>query len=291
MPYKKVGDIILVPLVDIYVDTRFNCRGWFAPQEVYSLGQAIREEGLLQPLTIQPMDDVDEKEQPSEGAWAFRLLAGHRRYMAMDKWTSMTEAPCIVKPGLSYHQARVLNFTDNLQRHDLNVLQEAHSLESTWPDYDVNTIAKLIGKPKRWVKARKSLIHLPDYVQRRAALPQGGLTDKEIEILADVLPERVEPVFQQLVAGTYGYRPRTSRAGGGWTGRPRGKQEINAMIGLLFKSRSFSELSDTERDYITSTLAWVTKGIDSVEFMENRLGYPADCVIVDSNDRVTGFKD
>ena len=203
----------------------------------------------------------------------------------------MAKAPCIVKYGLSYHQAHVLNFTENLQRHDLNVLQEAQSLDSTWPDYDVNTIAKLIGQPKRWVKARKSLISLPDYVQRRAALPHGGLTDKDIEILADLPSERVEPVFQQLVAGTYGYRPRTSRVGGGgWTGRPRGKQEINAMIGLLFKSHGFSELSDAERDYITSTLAWITKGINSIEFMEKRLGYPADCVIVDSNDRVTGFK-
>jgi hypothetical protein len=50
-------------------------------------------------------------------------------------------------------------------------------------------------------------------------------------------------------------------------------------------------MSDEDRNLVASTLSWVMKGIKSQEFLENRLDYPRESVIVDKNDKVTGFRD
>ena len=76
-----------------------------------------------------------------------------------------------------------------------------------------------------------------------------------------------------------------------WRKRPRGKKEIKNMITLLYMSHKWASLSAEDRNCVLSTLAWVMKGIDTTEFMENRLDYPEGCVMVDENDKVVGFKD
>jgi len=289
--YEVAGEIIWVPLLDIYVDPEFNCRGQFAPQEVYELGQSITAEGQRMPLLIQPIEDVPNDERPDPCAWSFRLIAGNRRYTAIDNWTAEDRAKCIVEKGLSPQQSRALNFTENLQRKDLNMVEEALALERTWPVEDIKDIARMIGKPKRWVKSRFDLLALPGYIQKSVAQNKGGLSQYDVERLAGLPPNQIESVFQVIIAtkgtsqkpcGVRGYR---------WGNRPRGKDEIKKTIGIIYKSYEWACLSVEDRKIITSTLAWVMKEIESPEFLENRLGYPSRCVLVDKLDKIIGFKD
>lgn len=290
MDYEVAGNILWVPLLDIFVDPEFNCRGQFTSQEVYTLGQNIASEGQLAPLIIQPIEDVPPDEQPTPCAWKFRLIAGHRRYMAIDKWTPNDKAKCIVETGLSRQQARALNFTENLQRKDLNMLEEALALRETWPTDEIKDIAKIIGKPKKWIQSRFDLLHLPSYVQEKARL--GTLTQYDVEALAKAPPNKIEPLFQEIVTtkGT-SKKPKGTKGGYRWKDRPRGKMEIEKTIGILMKWGKLSGLSSEEMGYVTSALSWVMKGIESKEFLESRLGFPGDCVIVDENDKVIGLKD
>ncbi len=284
--YEVVGNIYLIPLLDIFVDSDFNCRGQFNPQEVHDLGKDITKQGQLVPLIIQPINDVPDNERPEPCAWQFRLIAGHRRYMALDYWTTQTHAKCCIETGLTKDQARVLNFTENLKREDLNILEEAQGLNESWPSYEIKDIARLVGESKRWVQVRLDLLRLPDYVQRKAAT--GQISQYDIETLASLEPDQIEPTFQNLIStqGQKGHLP-VVKGRQPWRNRPRGKIEIGEMISFLYAHHRFSNLSEDGRDFITSTLAWVSKGIDSREFLENRLGFPAGCVIVDSNDKVT----
>lgn len=288
--YEIVGNIILVPLLDIYLDPEFNCRGCFTPQEVHGLGQTIKQEGQVDPLIIQPIEDMLDKERPSPCPWKFRLIAGHRRHIAMENWTDLKKAKCVIELGLSHQQARALNFTENLQRKDLNILEEAEALLNTWPDYEIKTIARLIGKPKKWVAVRLDLLTLPDYVQKKAAA--GHLSQYSIEMLAELHPKDIELVYQELVTtkGKPGQTP-VRKGKQRWRSRPRGKIEIGKMVDLLYQHQRFSNLTDESQDYVIAALVWVTKHIKSKEFLEARLGFPEDCVIVDKNDQVTGFKD
>lgn len=286
MDYEVAGNVLWVPLIDIFVDPDFNCRGQFQPQEVHDLGQDIKKQGQLVPLIIQPIEDVPDNERPDPCAWPFRLVAGHRRYMAIDYWTPETRAKCCIEEGLAGKQAHALNLIENLKRDDLNMLQEAHGLVETWPGYEVKDIARFTGESKKWVKIRLSLLDLPDYVQRKAA--SGQLSAYDVETLARVPTEQIEITFQNILTnkGKRGRRP-VARGRQPWLNRSRGKEDIQAMIAYLSANHPVSNLSDESRDFINSTLAWVAKGIDSREFLEDRLGFPPGYAIIDEKDKVS----
>lgn len=287
--YEVAGSIIWVPLTDIYVDFDFNCRGRFISQEVYELGQSINSEGQKMPILIQPIKDVPKDERPGDD-YQFRLVAGHRRYTAIDAWTPEDRIKCIVEKGLTKQQAYTLNFTENLQRQDLNMVEEAKALMRNWPNWQVRDIATAVGKPRRWVKARLDLLMLPEYVQKRASLLKGGLTQFEVEILAEVPPDAVEQTFQKIVTkqGKIRYTPKSKQA---WRSRPRIKKEVEGLIYFLYRTHYWAGLSIKDRDFVASTLSWVIKGISSKEFMEERLAYPENSVIIDEDDKITGFQD
>lgn len=286
MDYEVAGDILWVPLMDIFVDPEFNCRGRFQPQEVHDLGQDIKKQGQIAPLIIQPIKDVPDNERPDPCDWFFRLVAGHRRYMAIDYWTSETRAKCCIERGLTGKQAHALNLVENLKRHDLNMLQEAHGIVETWPGYEIKDIAHLVGEPKRWVETRLSLLDLPDYVQQKAA--SGQLSQYDIRILASVPVDQIELMFQKIITtkGKRGQRSVT-RSKQPWRNRSRGKEEIQAMISFLSANHPLSNLSDDNRDSVNSALAWTGKGLTSQEFLEDRLGFPPGYAIIDETDKVS----
>jgi len=292
-PYEVAGEFLWIPLTHIWANEAFNCRGGIRPTEVYELGQSINQEGQKMPLLVQPIGDVPHDEQPDVPGWDFRLIAGFRRYMAVDVWTSLKKVKCIVEFGLTKQQAHALNFTENLQREDLNMLQEAISLERTWAGENIIDVARYIGKPKRWVKSRFDLLELPEYVQRKAALPakQGGLSQYDIEELAALPPSRVEPAFQKIVTRGRRDKPTQIRGNQRWKNRPRGKKQLHTTLGLLMKARLLTPINDDCMKCVASTIAWMTKDIDSVEFFEKRLGFPEGSCIINETGHLVGFQD
>lgn len=288
--YEVVGSVYLVPLIHIYVDHAFNCRGHFTHAQVFDLARDIEENGQLVPLVIQPMEDVPPEERPDPCFWPYRLIAGHRRYVGIDAWTPLETAKCTIEYGLSRLRARALNFTENLQRKDLNLLEEAQGLRNTWGDEEIKDVSRWVRKPKRWVQIRRDLMRMPEYVQKKAAA--GTLSEYDIETLAGVPDNQLEEVYQKLVVSK---RKKNSapvvKGRQGWRNRSRGKKEANKTISFLSKNYEFAGLSAREKDLVLSTIAWMARGIDSKEFLENRLAFPDDCVTIDDVDKIVRIKD
>lgn len=287
--YKIVGSVYQIPLCNIYVDPVFNCRGVFTASQVFSLAQDIKDNGQMVPLVIQPMDDVPTEEMPDPCHWKFRLVAGHRRYMAVDVWTNIDTVNCTIECGLSRMRAHALNFTENLQRKDLNLLEEAQGLLNTWGTEPIRDVARWVKQSKRWVQIRRDLLTMPEYVQTKAAA--GRLDADDIEILSQVAPEQIEGVYQKIITSKGKKRKKTrlpaykKRAT-----RTRTKTEANRTIVFLSKYYELA-LTPRERDIIQSTIAWMARGINSKEFLEERLDFPEDCVTIDDEDKITGIKD
>ncbi len=171
-PFDR-NSIYDVDMTAILADPKFNCRGPINPSEVQELAKDIRDKGgLLQPVVIQPWK-VEGKPNIK-----FRLIAGFRRYTAHQVNMSETIA-CVVKEGMSEIDARVMNLSENIQRTNLNLLQEAEGLEVLKDrGLDQGTIAKKIGKSRGWVQERYYLLELPKEIQLEAAA--GNLTLKNI---------------------------------------------------------------------------------------------------------------
>ena len=160
-------DAYAYPIEEILCDDMFNCRGWFPQESVEELAGDIKVNGLLVPIIIQPWT------QPP-----YRCVAGNRR-LAACKLNGETTIAAYLKTGLTEHQAKLLNFTENLQRKDLNMLQEARTLPVLYPKgITVMVAAKELGKGTKWVQARKRLLEMPEAVQLQAAA--GNLSELDI---------------------------------------------------------------------------------------------------------------
>lgn len=166
---KRVYDI---PMSAILADSRFNCRGHIDPTDVMELARDIRDRGLDTPVAVQPWT------VPGKSEIKFRLMAGYRRHLA-HKINRAATIPALVKEHFSDIDARVLNLTENIQRKDLNILQEARAIEHLKDaELGQEEIGRRIGKSRGWVQDRVYLLELPDEIQEEAA--SGVIGTKEI---------------------------------------------------------------------------------------------------------------
>lgn len=183
---KSLDQIYQIPIKDIFVDDNFNSRGHVTFSDVVDLQRNIDLNGLLQPVAVQPYD----KKPP----YKYRLIIGHRRLAAikMMKWETI---PATIKEGLSETDAFALNFIENVDRQDLNMVQEAKAIHrfiiAGWTQKE---IGKKIGKSTGWVNIRCRLLELDQLIQNEAAA--GVLTQEQVKDIAG-LPSK-ERQFQAI---------------------------------------------------------------------------------------------
>ena len=171
-------DVFSLPVSQIYYDADFNCRGQFTLQSVEDLAKSIKGIGLQFPVVVQPVEEIKGFEHED---FRWRLIAGHRRFRAVTTFLKWTEIPATVWNGLSERQARLFNFTENLERQDLNVLEEARVLGRLFPKgAPIREAARELKRDTRWVHARFRLLKLPEPVQVKVAAGTLSLVDVEV---------------------------------------------------------------------------------------------------------------
>ena len=113
-------DAFALPLSRIYYDADFNCRARFTLQSVSDLAESIRLrgggielKGLDCPVVVQPIADMAGRKPAGVD---YRLIAGHRRFKAIEVFLKWSSIPAMIRAGLSDHEARMLNFVENLER-------------------------------------------------------------------------------------------------------------------------------------------------------------------------------
>lgn len=171
-----------IDLDDIYADESFNCRGTINPLDVNELMMSIKQQGLIQPISVQPYNEHGKK---------YRVLCGHRRFTAFYFLASapggdaFKKIAAIVHENLSVDDATFINFTENLNRKDLTIGQEAETIKNLLAKgFTYQEIAKKVGKSYGWVQVRVDLLTLPTDVQREANI--GVYTQDQIKSLASI---------------------------------------------------------------------------------------------------------
>jgi ParB/RepB/Spo0J family partition protein len=167
-----------IPVKAIFYDAAFNCRGEFTLQSVKELADSILEAGrLICPVVVQPWTAAE--------GFEYRLIVGHRRFKAITTFLKWVAIPAYICEGLSDHEARMLNFVENLQRKSLNILEEARAIQSLYPKgAKLRQAAEELKQPTRWVHIRVRLLRMPETIQQKAAA--GLLSQKNLEMLAGV---------------------------------------------------------------------------------------------------------
>ena len=110
---KPSGKLLSLPIDQIH-PSPFQARKSFDEQELTALAQSIRENGLLQPVTVR---------RAAEG---YELVAGERRWRAA-KLAGLTQVPCLAITA-DDRSSSLLALVENLQRRDLDFWEEALAL-------------------------------------------------------------------------------------------------------------------------------------------------------------------
>ncbi len=135
----------------------------FDENALAELADSIREHGIIQPLLVRKMDNG-----------GYQLVAGERRWRA-SRMVGLTEVPVVIKE-LSDTEVMELGLIENLQREDLNPLEEAAGYKELMATYGLtqDQVAKRVGKSRSAVANSLRLLNLPDKV--RPYILKGQLT-------------------------------------------------------------------------------------------------------------------
>lgn len=170
---KTDDQITRLPVKKILNDEDFNSRGHIMPLDVITLASNIKDNGLLQPILVQPWDRAP--------GFDYRIVLGHRRYEAC-KQLRWEDIPAVIRVGLSEADALALNLIENIERRQLNIVQEANAANRfRLIGLTYGEIASRLGMSSGWVQTRMGLLTLPIEIQREAAA--GALTTEQIKVM------------------------------------------------------------------------------------------------------------
>jgi len=259
-------DVFSLPVSEVFYDADFNCRGAFTLQSVEELAQSIDELGLQFPMVVQPAEEIEGLEH--EG-FRWRLIAGHRRFRAVTTFLKWTEIPASVWQGLTERQARLFNFTENLEREDLNVLEDARALGRLFPNgASLREVARELKRHTRWVQARFRLLRLPEEVQIKVAAGTLSLVDMEAVAQFETPEEQIKAANDIAKAKRRGRHPSETKPGRSFRYR-KTKAQINQMIAKLME-HGLDGLT-------TRALAWAAGSIGDDEFEEDIRQIGCEC--------------
>ncbi|MEL7640615.1 MAG: ParB/RepB/Spo0J family partition protein [Solidesulfovibrio sp.] len=162
----------------------------FEPEALAELADSIREQGLLQPVLVRPVSGA--------GGVSHEIVAGERRWRAA-KLAGLAEIPVIVR-DVDDEQGLALALVENLQREDLNPMEEAAGfhLLSTRFGMSQEALARTVGKSRPAVANALRLLQLPEAM--RADVSAGKLSAGHARALLAVADEGLrEALWRRIV--------------------------------------------------------------------------------------------
>ena len=152
-PYREL------PIASIRPN-RYQPRREFAAEELGELQASMKTSGLLQPVTVRPIGD------------GFELIAGERRLRAATG-LGWEKIPAVVK-AIDDRTALTLALVENLQRADLNPLEEAEGYQRLMEEFGLTQqqVAEVVGKDRSTVANILRILALPASVKRMVAESQ-----------------------------------------------------------------------------------------------------------------------
>ncbi|RKY39623.1 MAG: hypothetical protein DRP75_01550 [Candidatus Omnitrophota bacterium] len=134
--------------------SRYQPREDFNPERLRELVDSIREQGVIEPIIVVKKED------------GYHLICGERRLRAC-KTLGWKTIPAIVKKDVSDKEILQISLIENLQREDLNVIEQAKGLKRLIEEFNLShqEVGRLIGKDRSSVTHLLRVLNLPGEIQ------------------------------------------------------------------------------------------------------------------------------
>lgn len=183
------SDFLMCPVGEI-TPNRYQPRTVFNQEELDRLRESVAQQGILQPLLVRRINGV------------YELIAGERRLRAA-KEADLTHVPVFVK-SLTDEQVLEVSIIENIQRENLNVLEEAEAYHRLIEEfhYTQEKVAEKIGKNRSTIANLLRLRSLPDVIKESLiaekismgharALLSAGSEENQIRLLDIVIAKEL----------------------------------------------------------------------------------------------------
>tara|TARA_B100000902_G_scaffold31410_1_gene37616 strand:+ start:3253 stop:4116 length:864 start_codon:yes stop_codon:yes gene_type:complete len=159
---RDENNIIQYINLELITTNPFQPRTNFSNKELNELTDSIKEYGLIQPITVRKINNLE-----------YELISGERRLQA-SKLAGLTQIPVFIK-NINTNQMLEVALVENIQRQDLDPIEIALSLQKLTEEYSINQekLGKKIGKNRSTISNYLRLLKLDPIIQ-------AGLRDKII---------------------------------------------------------------------------------------------------------------
>lgn len=125
----------------------------FDDDSLEELANSIKADGVIQPIVVRKVGDK------------YEIIAGERRFRA-SKLAGLEKVPVVVK-NVTDRKARELALVENIQREDLNPIEEAISLKTLMEEYKLTQqeLSDIVGKSRSYIANNLRLLNLSDYIK------------------------------------------------------------------------------------------------------------------------------
>jgi len=213
--------------VDMLEPSPFQPRQEMDESALQELADSIAQRGILQPLLVRPTPGRPDH---------YQIIAGERRWRAAQR-VALHEVPVLVRP-LTDSDAMAAGLVENLQREDLNAIEEAEGYKRLLEEFSLSQdkLGEAVGKSRAHIGNIIRLLKLPEPV--RAMLRQGQISAGHARALlthpdpvraAKDVVKRDLSVRQTEALAAQAIRPAKTTAGT----PPRGDSDVEALANSL----------------------------------------------------------
>lgn len=201
-------------------------RKMFDQEKINSLAESIKENGIMQPIVVSKTGDT------------YKIIAGERRWRAA-RVAGLKTVPAIIRNDMTDSKILELALIENIQRQDLNVLEEANAFQVLMTEYKMTQeeVSKVVGKSRSAVANVVRLLNLDPRVQEM--LNENRISEAHARAILPIISNEKQYEMALLIEKR------------GMTVRD---------VEMLMRRRKKSKNSDKVEDIFTKTLEDSMKG-------------------------------
>ena len=158
----------------------------FDPQSISELAASIQEHGIIQPLIVCKADQ------------GYELVAGERRWRAARE-AALDKVPCLVRE-FSKEENALIAIIENMQREDLDPIEEAEGLETMMKEYGLTQeeVSRSVGKSRPYITNSLRLLKLPQDIREK--ISDGSISAGHARALLSVKTRALqEQICQKII--------------------------------------------------------------------------------------------
>lgn len=182
----KIDENSIVSIkLDLIVPNPMQPRKSIDDEKIDELARSIERHGVIQPIIVKKVEDH------------YQIIAGERRWKASRK-AGLKEIPSIVR-DIGNRSQEELALTENIQREDLNSIDEALAYRVIMERYDITQeeVSDIVAKSRVYVTNILRLLKLPEYVQQYIA--EGILSTGHGKTLIGLGEKEIKDITKQII--------------------------------------------------------------------------------------------